>query len=125
MGAIAASPAGIRAGVPIAAGLGLLAATIAAGVFGALAGEATSTVPTAIAGIPAEYLAAYEESAQRFELGADGWSYLAGIGKVESRPWAVHRSGRAFGPERVRLLRRPDADPQRLRLRRRDLGRVP
>jgi hypothetical protein len=84
MGAIAARPAGIRAGVPIAAGLGLLAATIAAGVFGALAGEATSTGPSAIAGIPAEYLAAYEESGRRFELGPDGWSYLAGIGKVES-----------------------------------------
>ena len=34
--------------------------------------------------IPPAYLAAYDAAADRFELGADGWSYLAAIGEVES-----------------------------------------
>jgi hypothetical protein len=34
--------------------------------------------------IPSAFLAAYEASAARFALGAEGWSYLAAIGKVES-----------------------------------------
>jgi hypothetical protein len=84
MGAIAAAPAGLRAGAPIALGLALIGAAIAAGVFGAIAGGSAAEAPSAIADIPAEYLVAYENSARRFELGSDGWSYLAGIGKVES-----------------------------------------
>jgi hypothetical protein len=40
--------------------------------------------PAAIAGIPPVYLAAYVRAAARFDLGSDGWSYLAAIGEVES-----------------------------------------
>jgi hypothetical protein len=32
----------------------------------------------------AEFLVAYQRAAARFELGPGGWSFLAGIGKVES-----------------------------------------
>ena len=34
--------------------------------------------------IPPAYLAAYHAAADRFELGAEGWSYLAAIGEVET-----------------------------------------
>ena len=40
------------------------------------------------------------------------------------RPRAVDRAGRPLRPELPRLLRRADADPQRLRLRRRHVGPV-
>jgi hypothetical protein len=38
----------------------------------------------AVADIPPDYLAAYRAGADRFALGADGWSFLAAIGKIES-----------------------------------------
>jgi hypothetical protein len=60
----------------------LLSATMGAALVGAVAPEPPST--RAVAGIPPAYLAAYDRSAQRFELGPDGWSYLAAIGKIES-----------------------------------------
>jgi hypothetical protein len=44
---------------------------------------ATATGPP-LADIPAAYLLAYRTAAGRYGLGADGWSYLAAIGKVES-----------------------------------------
>ena len=72
--------------------------------------------------IPPAYLAAYQAASDRFALGADGWSYLAAIGKVETRSRTVERAGRPLGAEHQRLLRGPDADPQRVRQRRRNLG---
>lgn len=49
---------------------------------GAAAGQVTG--PSDVPDIPHEYLAAYRASSERFELGADGWSYLAAVGKVET-----------------------------------------
>jgi hypothetical protein len=38
---------------------------------------------SAVGDIPATYLALYRSAAARYSLGADGWSYLAAVGKVE------------------------------------------
>jgi hypothetical protein len=63
----------------------LLAASIGAGLIGEVTTRPDSApVPQDVPDIPPRYLAAYEMSAARFELGTDGWSYLAAIGKVES-----------------------------------------
>jgi hypothetical protein len=62
----------------------VVACLAASGLGAAVAGQPAPNVPTVIAGIPPEYLAAYRSAATRFQLGSDGWSYLAGIGKVES-----------------------------------------
>ena len=61
-----------------------MAASIGAGLLGAMSDQAVNGGPSAVPDIPSEYLNAYESSAARFELGDDGWSYLAAIGKVES-----------------------------------------
>jgi hypothetical protein len=50
----------------------------------AVAGSLPSDHSGPVADIPPEYLAAYRSAAARFGLEPDGWSYLAGIGKVES-----------------------------------------
>jgi hypothetical protein len=52
---------------------------------GAAVGD-TQDAPASISvdDIPPEFMTAYLESAARFELGADGWSYLSAIGKVET-----------------------------------------
>lgn len=44
----------------------------------------TADAATQVDDIPPAFLEAYRASAERFELGDDGWAYLAGIGKVES-----------------------------------------
>ncbi len=54
--------------------------TLGSAVAGSLAGPAGGPV----ADIPGPYLAAYRSASERLELGPDGWSYLAGIGKIES-----------------------------------------
>ena len=62
-----------------------IAASIGAGLLGAVTSDqATMTAPSAVPDIPSEYLTAYESAASRFELGDDGWAYLAAIGKIES-----------------------------------------
>jgi hypothetical protein len=61
-----------------------LAASLGAGLLGAVMQPAVEGGPSAVPDIPAEYLAPYETSATRFELGADGWAYLAAIGKIET-----------------------------------------
>ena len=62
-----------------------LAASIGAGLLGATTHPTTAAGgPTSAGDIPSDYLQDYEASAARYELGADGWSYLAAIGKVES-----------------------------------------
>ncbi len=67
----------------IAVGVGGVA--LAAGVLAsAMPGTADSNGSGPVEGIPPTFLAAYRASAARFELGGDGWAYLAGIGKVES-----------------------------------------
>ena len=97
---------------------------LAAGVLAsAMPGSADPLAAGPVAGIPAGYLAAYRAAAARFELGADGWA--TSPPSARSRPTTVaERARRAQRPERPRLLRRPDADPQRLRHRRRHVGRV-
>jgi hypothetical protein len=63
----------------------LLSATMGAALVGAV-GPTTDEplVPGEVEGIPQPYLEAYARSAARFELGPDGWSYLAAVGKFES-----------------------------------------
>lgn len=75
--------------------------TALAGIAGALSGSPASAMD-APADIPVEYLRAYRAAAERFDLGSDGWSFLAAIGKVESdhgRSTApgVHRGQNAHG----------------------------
>ena len=72
-------------GFALAAGLAAaVVLTIAAAILGAVSQDASGAAPGAASDIPSEYLAAYKTSAARFGLGADGWSYLAGVGKIES-----------------------------------------
>ncbi len=81
---------GVPRGIP-ARGLGVavgvvvvIGGTLSAGIVGALSEAAGGPPVRAVSDIPAVYLAGYQASAERFELGLDGWSYLAAIGKVES-----------------------------------------
>jgi hypothetical protein len=88
--------------VPSALVLLFASASIGAGVIGAMSPSMASNAPSAVEGIPPEYLGAYQAAASRFELGGDGWSYLAAIGKVESdhgRSTApgVHAGQNAYG----------------------------
>ncbi len=48
-----------------------------------LSTTSVSGAASAVPDIPSEYLTLYRQAAQRYELGADGWSYLAAVGKVE------------------------------------------
>jgi hypothetical protein len=65
--------------------VGVLFATLGA-VLLASDGQDINGTPNVgrVDGIPAVYLAAYEQAAARFELEPLGWSILAGIGEVES-----------------------------------------
>jgi hypothetical protein len=53
----------------------------------AVLATASSSEPAAAsaaaADIPPEYLRLYKQAAAEYELGPDGWAYLAGVGKVE------------------------------------------
>jgi Transglycosylase SLT domain len=64
----------------------LATATLFSSLAVAVVGGTTQPIegPASVADIPPAYLAAYEAAATRFRLGPDGWSYLAGIGEVES-----------------------------------------
>jgi hypothetical protein len=63
----------------------LMSATIGAALVGAIVPTSGAALaPDEVDGIPRAYLEAYARSAERFELGADGWSLLAGIGRIES-----------------------------------------
>lgn len=70
----------------LALAIGVMLAIISgAGIGGAvLASPTTVTFTGAPSDIPADYVRAYRAAAERFRLGADGWSFLAAIGKVES-----------------------------------------
>ena len=48
-----------------------------------LSGQPQPPGTPAIADIPADYLVLYFAAASRYDLGADGWSVLAAVGKVE------------------------------------------
>jgi hypothetical protein len=63
--------------------MGLTSTLILAALGGAVI-ESPAAAGGNVADIPPAYLIAYRAAAARFELGADGWSYLAAIGKVES-----------------------------------------
>src|SRR4051794_10550505 len=71
--------------LPIA-GVSLL--TVAMLGLAVIAGAATPSDSARVDGlaldIPPAYLAAYQAASDRFALGADGWSYLAAIGEVET-----------------------------------------
>jgi hypothetical protein len=92
-----APPSGLAV---IAGVLALVPATIAAGVLGALSSATTAPEAHPVPDVPPAFLAAYEASAAQFDLGADGWSYLAAIGKIESdhgrSPAPGVRSGQNF-----------------------------
>jgi hypothetical protein len=68
----------------------IVASLVAAACFGAAAlgaavvGDPGPAGPGSVPGIPDDYLDAYRSASASFELGADGWSYLAAIGSVES-----------------------------------------
>ncbi len=62
---------------------GAMASTMAVGLAGAVLAPAPAS-GIAVSDIPPAYLAAYEAASDRFSLGADGWSYVAAIGKIES-----------------------------------------
>ena len=65
-----------------------------AGVAGKLTAQGDESASSlAIADIPAEYLAAYRAAADHFELGATGWAYLAGIGKIETDHGSLSATG--------------------------------
>ena len=64
-----------------ATGTALVAGLLAAAVVVAPSPEMPS--PEAQSDIPAAYLQLYTEAAQAYHLGADGWAYLAAVGKVE------------------------------------------
>jgi hypothetical protein len=63
----------------------LLWASLGAAILGASVDELSGgSSPTSVRDVPPEYLSAYVASAERFDLGSDGWAYLAAIGKIES-----------------------------------------
>jgi hypothetical protein len=63
---------------------GILGATMLAGFGGTVLKDSPAAPPFTVAEIPAPYLVAYRAASDAFELGSDGWSYLAAIGKIES-----------------------------------------
>ena len=114
------------AALPIA-GVSLL--TLAMLGVAVIAGAATPSDSARVDGlaldIPPAYLAAYQAGRRSLQARRQtAGRYLAAIGEVESRSRTLERAGRPLRPERPRLLRGPDADPQRLRQRRRNLGRA-
>ena len=87
---IATLTAGVAA-VPTFALTLVLVATVAQPSGGAGPGAIT-----AAGDIPAEYLALYQAAAAKYELGPEGWSYLAGVGKIE----CDHGRSTAYGCDR-------------------------
>ncbi|MDA0168428.1 hypothetical protein OJ998_04955 [Solirubrobacter taibaiensis] len=80
--AVAVAPKLVKPVLAGAAFLGLALGTALMGVTGAMSNSQPG--PIEVEDIPEDFMAAYRTSAERFEFGADGWSYLAAIGKVES-----------------------------------------
>src|SRR5690348_5759868 len=77
----------MRALFGIAAVLGAaLLPTMAVAVVSPLLSSASDAPSSSLEldGVPPEYLQAYRQAAASFKLGDEGWSYLAGIGEVES-----------------------------------------
>lgn len=71
----------LLAGVAV---LPLMAASLAGFAVVGAPDAATETSPSAAAAdIPPEYLKLYRAASANYKLGADGWSYLAGVGKIE------------------------------------------
>ena len=48
------------------------------------AGQPSGPGPTTVSGVPQSLLALYNGAAARYQLGADGWAYLAAINEVET-----------------------------------------
>lgn len=67
------------AALPVLATSMALASVISGG-----SGGSSESQPSEAAGdIPAQYLRLYRQAGAHYRLGADGWSYLAGVGKIE------------------------------------------
>jgi hypothetical protein len=63
--------------------LAIVAAAPVLLVAGALLSAPPAGGPASVPDIPPQYLALYRAAAERYTLGADGWSILAAVGKVE------------------------------------------
>jgi hypothetical protein len=70
-----------------------IACVLAAALARAVVGSPRFSVGAPVADIPPAYVAAYRSAATRFGLAAEGWSYLAAIGKVESNHGRSTASG--------------------------------
>lgn len=68
---------------PVALVAGVIWVALGAAILAGAAAD-QGAGPTKVPDVPGEYLAAYRASAERFEPGSDGWSYLAAVGKVET-----------------------------------------
>ncbi len=75
------------AGVPLGLLLAMVfvaGATTGSQASGCGATAAAGPGPTAVTGVPVQYLPYYEAAAEYFRLGTDGWAYLAALNDAES-----------------------------------------
>src|SRR5262249_16916623 len=80
--------------LPVGACALLLSASLGAALLGAVApAPDQQPAPPAVDDIPQPYLLAYEQAVSRFDLGNNGWAYLAAVRKIE----ADHRRPTAAG----------------------------
>lgn len=86
---------GMLAGASAVPVLGIGLALTAALSVGAGASGSSGRV-SAAGDIPSGFLELYQAAAEHYELGADGWAYLAGVGKVE----CDHGRSTAYGCDR-------------------------
>jgi murein DD-endopeptidase MepM/ murein hydrolase activator NlpD len=76
--------AGATALFGVVLGIVLLGADIRAAQCGAGDGALYAPSAEALADIPGNYLQLYEQAAAEYQLGGDGWSWLAAVGSIET-----------------------------------------
>src|SRR3954462_10488665 len=64
---------------------------------GSQGGPAYAPSGEALADTPGNYLALYQQAAARYGLGGDGWSWLAGVGSIETNHGRLHAAGVTSG----------------------------
>src|SRR4051812_7859107 len=77
-------------------GIGLLGAEIER-ARGGTGGPPIAPSAEALADIPGNYLELYQQAAARYRLGGDGWSWLAGVGSIETDHGRLNAPGVASG----------------------------
>ena len=77
-------------------GIVMLGAEIKAAQCGT-GGPAIAPSAEALADIPGNYLQLYQQAAARYDLGGDGWSWLAGVGSVETDHGRLNAPGVTSG----------------------------